>query len=98
MKFELNNLCGLFRRRHKLPFLYSILAGLNEQRMTSDDPSAFHAPIGSDDHFNLDLARDIHSPGEFRIYRGGLDLDLGFGSLDFDLGIALGPARRVLDF
>ena len=63
MKFELNNLCGLFRRRHKLPFLYGVLAGLNEQRMTSDDASAFHAPIGGDDHFNLDLARDIHSPG-----------------------------------
>src|SRR5439155_18467107 len=79
MKFELNNLRGLFRRRHKLPFLYGVLASLDQQRMSADDARALNTSVRRDDHFNLDLARDIHSPGEFRIYRRGLDLDLALG-------------------
>jgi len=36
MKLKFNNLGGLFRRRHKLPFLRGVLASLNEQGVSPD--------------------------------------------------------------
>src|ERR1700674_314673 len=80
MKLKFNNLRGLFRRRHKLPFLHGVLASLNEQWMSADDPRAFHMSVRRDDNFNFDFAENVHTFGEFRIQGCclGLDLALGF--------------------
>src|SRR5712671_3576044 len=80
MKLKFNNLGGFFRRRHKFPFLHGILANLNEQGVSPDDPRAFHTSFGRDDDFDFDFAGNVHSFCEIRIQwqRLGLDLALGF--------------------
>src|SRR6266850_3393156 len=80
MKLKFNDLGGLFRRRHKLPFLHGILACLNEQRVSPDDPRTFHTSIRRNDNFNFDSAGNVHPFGKFRIHgrRLGLDLALRF--------------------
>src|SRR5207249_9417199 len=55
------------------------LASLAQQLMSADDARALNTSVRCDDHFNLDLARHVHSPGKFRINGQGLDLDLAFG-------------------
>src|SRR2546430_13661762 len=79
MKLKFNNLGGLFRRRHKLPFLRGVLASLNEQGVSPDDPGAFHTSLGRDDDFDFDSAGNIHSLCEVRIQRRRLGLDLALG-------------------
>src|SRR6266513_1400519 len=61
MKLKFNNLGGLFRRRHKLPFLHGVLASLNQQEVSPDDPGAFHTSLGRDDDFDLDFSVNIQS-------------------------------------
>src|ERR1700686_777457 len=80
MKLKFNDLGGLFRRRHKLPFLDGILASLNEQGMSPDDSRPLYTSLGRDDDFDFDFAGNVHSFCEFRIQwrRLGLDLALGF--------------------
>src|SRR3977135_437800 len=68
MKFEFNDLRGLFRRRHKLTFLHCVLASLNEQGMSPDDPRAFHTSVRRNDDFDFYLARNVHPFCEFRIH------------------------------
>src|ERR1700739_1816867 len=67
MKFAFNNLRGLIRPRHKLPFLDSVLANLNQQGVPPDDASSFHAPVWGNDDFDFDLALHVHSLCEVRI-------------------------------
>jgi len=64
MKLKFNNLSGLFRRRHKLPFLDGILASLNEQGVSPDDSRALHTS-SADDNFDLTLPY-VHSFCEVR--------------------------------
>src|SRR3984893_9633831 len=40
-----------------------------------------HAPVRSDDYFDLYLARHVHALGEFRIRGGNLSLDLALALL-----------------
>src|SRR5260370_8665242 len=68
-KFKLNDLRALFRRSHKLPFLHGVLACLNEQRVSPDDPRAFHMTVRRNDDFDFDFAGNVHSPGELGIRR-----------------------------
>src|SRR5258707_11645559 len=53
MKIKFNNLRGLFRRRHKLPFLHGVLACLNKQGVSPDDARAFHTSVRRDDDFDF---------------------------------------------
>src|SRR6266568_1932127 len=80
MKFEFHNQRGLFRRRHELPFLHRVLAGLDEQGVSAYDSRAFHTSVRGNDDFNLDLPRNVHSSSKFWVHRRflGLDLALGF--------------------
>src|SRR5260370_3473030 len=79
-KLKFNNLRGLLRRRHKLPFLDGILARLNEQGMSPNDTRALDMTIGGDDDFNFDFASDVHALCKVGIERGhfGFDLALRF--------------------
>src|ERR1700674_1935222 len=79
MKLKFNNLGGLFRRGHKLPFLHGVLASLNEQGVSPDDPRAFHTSLGRDDDFDFNFSANVHSPCQFRIQRRRLGLDLALG-------------------
>src|SRR6266849_149812 len=80
MKIKFNNLRGLFRRRHKLPFRHGVLACLNKQGVSPGDACAFHTSVRRDDDFDFHLAVNIHSFGEVGIQgcRLGFDLALGF--------------------
>src|SRR5712692_2256530 len=79
MKLKFNNLRALFGRRHKLPFLHSVLACLNEQGVSPDDPRAFHMSVRRDDDFDFDFAGDVHSSCELGILRCRLGLYLALG-------------------
>src|SRR5260370_19229700 len=74
MKIKFNNLGGLFGRRHKLPFLHGVLASLDEQGVSPDDPRAFHTSLGCDDDFDFDFSGNVHSFCEVRIQRTRLGL------------------------
>src|SRR5579859_7813245 len=79
-KFKFHDLGGFFGRRRKLPFLYSVLARLDEQRMPANHARGFHMAIRTDDHLDLHFARHVHAASEFRVDRRnpGLHLALGF--------------------
>src|SRR5260370_40328099 len=67
MKLKFDNLRGFFGRRDKLPLFHGVLASLNEQGVSADDPRAFHMSVRSDDYFDFDLAGNIHPLSKFRI-------------------------------
>src|SRR2546423_3650756 len=79
-EIEFDHLCALLRRGHKSPLLHGVETSLDQQRMPTNRPSAFHATLGSNDHFDFDLAGHVHALGQFGINRGdpGLDLALTF--------------------
>src|SRR5579863_6554334 len=67
MKFEFNDLRGLFVRGHELPFLDRVFARLHEQRMSAKHSRALHMTVGCDNDFNLHSARHVHALRELRI-------------------------------
>src|SRR5215467_3637029 len=76
VKIKLDHLRAFFRGRKKPPFLHRILAGLHQQRMAADHARTPHTAVWRDDHFDLDLARNVHAASQFGIGRRSLALDL----------------------
>src|SRR6266850_3503758 len=71
VKLKFNNLSGLFRCGHELPFLERVLARLHKQGVAANDAGGFHAAVRSDYHFDLHFAADVHTAGKLRIGRSG---------------------------
>src|ERR1700676_2048985 len=95
LKIEFDNLRGLFRRRHELPFLDGVLADLNEQRMSADHARACDMAIGCDDDFNFDFSGNVHAPRELGIRWRGFVLDLALAFVGrTHLRNALAPKKK----
>src|SRR5260370_14137541 len=83
MEFKFNNLRAIFGRRHKLPFLHGVLACLNEQGLSPDDPRAFYTTVRRDDGFHFDFASNVLSSCKLVILRGRIVRVIAFAFVHY---------------